>query len=168
MVPQPKWGAHAGPSLPYGTVQYQCRATYGRWKGGVSEFVVVVVVVRGSHDNRRRLGYAAQFPAPPPVDRQVSLPAGRRRLTVPSGVPAAACQSLLQGRARSAAYARSSCGGRIFFPSRVAWRHAGRRFGLVTRAVTSAVARELASRILFSGSDDTPFSFSVAGQWLQR
>ena len=38
--------------------------------------------------------------------RQVSLPAGRRRLARTSGVPAAACQSLLQGRARSAAYAR--------------------------------------------------------------
>ena len=72
--------------------------------------------------------------------RQVSLPAGPRPLDFsPSGVPAAACQSLLQGRARSAAYARRSvhaAAASFFLESRLDGRW-------------HAMAREPAARIFF-------------------
>ena len=63
-----------------------------------------------------------------------------------------------------------ACGGRIFFASGVAWTHAGRRFGLVTRTiVASAVAREPAANIFFSRSVTRQWRafFTVVVQWLQ-
>ena len=46
------------------------------------------------------------------------------------------------------------------FSSGVAWTHAGRRFGLVTRTrVASAVAREQSARIFFSRSDDSAVAY---------
>ena len=87
-----------------------------------------------------------------PWTRQVSLPAGRRRL-------ARTCQSASSRLSKPAPRTHpirslceevGACGGHIFFASGVAWTHAGRRFFLVTRTrVSNAVAREPAARIFF-------------------
>ena len=93
--------------------------------------------------------------------RQVSLPAGRRRL-------ARTCRSASSRLSKPAPRMRpigrlcediGACKGRILFSSGVAWTHAGRRLGIVTRVrVASAVALEPAARFFFPRSDD----FAVA------
>ena len=91
----------------------------------------------------------------------------------PAGVPAVACQSLLQGRARSAAYARISVpvAATSFFPHRsrldARWQEAWHRHDNKSCERCSSRA---SSPHLFSRSDDAAvaFFFSVVRQWLQR
>ena len=87
-----------------------------------------------------------------PWTRQVSLPAGRRRLarTFRSANSRLSKPAPRTHPIRSLCEEVGACGGRIFFASGVAWTHAGRKLGIVTiTRVASAVARELAARIFF-------------------